>query len=122
MYWLNIEIVKQRDRLRELEATAYDCNAKLTGMPHGTGISDRTGNSGTAIAQLKTLIEINMQKCLDEIASLEEYINSFKDSRVRLIFRLKYINNLTWEEIGLEVGYTERQTRRIHSRNLKDVR
>lgn len=116
---MNLEINKQRERLKELEAAAFDCNAKLSGMPHGTGISDRTGRYGVEIAELKTLIKLNIQKCFYEQRQIERYIDSLPDAKVRLIFRLRYINHLTWDEIGIEIGYTERQAIRIHNKHIK---
>ncbi|MCI8387042.1 MAG: hypothetical protein HFE63_01070 [Clostridiales bacterium] len=42
LYQLNREIEADRQRLTELEAAATSTSANITGMPHGTGVSNKT--------------------------------------------------------------------------------
>ena len=43
-YYLKKEIKEQQRRLAELEAVAINCSTEITGLPTGTGISDKIGN------------------------------------------------------------------------------
>ena len=47
-----------------------------------------------------------------EIAFLEDWLDSVEDPELRDILRLQYINGLTQEQIAVELGYSERTIRR----------
>ena len=79
LYHLKKEIEMQRKRLYELETIAKSCSVRITGMPHGTGISDKVGKYASQIADLKCLLDLNLKKCFFELNRLTEYIQSVGD-------------------------------------------
>lgn len=104
LYYLNKEIKQQKQRLKELEAAATDCTAQITGMPHGNEVGDKVGKYAAEIADLKNLIELNIQKCWYEMNRLNRYIDSVEDSQMRQILTLRYINLYSWGEIEIAIG------------------
>ena len=70
----------------------------LTVMPHGTGVSDKAGSLGAALADIS-----------GQIAYLEEFIAGIDSLRLRLIFRYRFLHNYSWMEVAgmLERGTTE---------------
>lgn len=46
------------------------------------------------------------QKNEDLILQVEDYIASLSDTQIRLILRKRYIENLSWEQIGRQFGKT----------------
>ena len=62
-YYLKREIKEQQRRIAELETLAINCSTKITGLPTGTGISDKIGNYAAQIADLKALLDLNLKKC-----------------------------------------------------------
>lgn len=104
LYYLNKEIKQQKQRLKELEAAATGCTAQITGMPHGTSVGDKVSKYAAEIADLKNLIELNIQKCWYEMNRLNRYIDSVEDSQMRQILTLRYINLYSWEEIEIAIG------------------
>lgn len=121
LYYLKKEIKQQQKMLEELEALATSCTSKITWFPHGTGIDDKIGNYAAQIADLKTLIELNLNKCLCELNRLNQYIQSVEDSDVRTILTLRYSQGLSWQQIAQNMGVlgdgsTERKK---HNRFLK---
>lgn len=120
LYYLKKEIKEQQRRLAELEETATNCSAQITGLPSGRGISDKTGNYAAQIADLKALLDSNLKKCFDELNRLNRYIQSVDDSQMRMILRLRYIQGLTWQRIAFEIGeHDEQYPRRKHNAFLK---
>lgn len=120
LYYLKKEIKEQQRRLAELEETATNCSAKITGLPSGRGISDKTGNYAAQIADLKALLDLNIKKCFCELNRLNRYIQSVDDSQMRTILRLRYIQGLTWQRIAFEIGeHDEQYPRRKHNAFLK---
>lgn len=78
------------------------------------------------IAQLE-LLEADL---LEKQTQVEEYIQQIEKSRLRSIFRLYYIDNLTWEMVAMRMNYmfpkkripfTKDSCRKLHDRFLEKV-
>ena len=121
LYYLKKEIKEQQRRLAELEAAATNCSSKITGLPSGEGISDKVGKYAAKIADLKTLLEQNLERNLCELNRLEKFIKSLENSEMRTILTLRYSQGFSWKQIAesmgnLGDGSTERKK---HNRFLK---
>ena len=104
LYYLNREIAQQKQRLAELEDVATGCTAQITGMPHGSVGGDKVSKYAAEIADLKSLIELNIQKCWYELNRLNRYIASVEDPLIRQIISLRCVNGLPWEQVAASVG------------------
>lgn len=104
LYYLNREIELDRKRLQELEAQAVSCSANITGMPRGSGVSDRVGRCAADIVDLKAIIEAKHTQCVHERNRLERYITGIDDSLLRQIFTYRFVNGLPWEQVAACVG------------------
>ncbi len=120
LYYLKKEIKQQQRRLEELEISATNCTSKITGLPSGKGISDKIGNYVTEIADLKSILDLNLKKCFYELNRLDRYIQSVEDSQMRMILTLRYIQGLSWQKIAYAIGeYDEQYPRRKHNNFLE---
>lgn len=121
LYYLNREIEEQQRRLQELESLATSCTSFITGMPKVKGVVDKLAGYVAEIADLKSLMELNLQKCFYELNRLNRFINGVEDSQMRMILSLRYINGLTWQQIAFSIGeYDEQYPRRKHNAFLKN--
>ena len=120
LYWLNREIELDQERLRDLEAQAYaPPTQKVDGMPHAPGIGDPTATLTAEIEDLRAIIAAKQLQCIHERNRLERYINGIDDSLTRMIFRLRFINGLTWFQVASHVGgNTEDSAKKICYRYL----
>ena len=109
LHWINKEISARKKELDELKSRSLIKGQEITGMPFGTGITDKTCNLAVAIREIEEIIEIKMREMYIVRARIERYINNIDDAEIRLIIRLRCINNMDWESIATEVGY-ERTT------------
>jgi DNA-directed RNA polymerase specialized sigma subunit len=75
---------------------------------------DSEGYNGK-LMRLERRLKRKLEEIMDERERLEEYIESVNDDITRMILRLRYINGLGWNQIGNELGYSERQVRRKHA-------
>jgi len=64
------------------------------------------------VKRLEAKLTKKLAELVDERQRIEEYIENVDNATVRIILRLRHINGLKWEQIGREIGYTERQCRR----------
>ncbi len=99
LYYSKKEIKLQEMRIKELETKAASCTSQISGMPSGSGISDKVGNNAAQIADLKTLLEIDHQKLKLEEKILERYIQSVDDPLIRLIMRYRFAECCGWDEV-----------------------
>ena len=119
LYWINREIKKEKERLAELEAAATNTAAKISGLPHVSGISDKTAIAAQ-IADCKAIIEAKINLSVVEYNKLNRYIASIDDSYIRQILRQRYILGYSWTKVamGLGVKNTPDGVRKAHNRFL----
>lgn len=69
----------------------------------------------------KAQLEMAEEELLELTNEVEEYIQSIEDSRIRRIIRLRYIDNLTWQQVACKIGgmATADSVRMEHNRYLK---
>lgn len=122
LYYLNREIEEQQRRLQELEALATSCTSHITGMPKTQGVVDRLAGYVAEIADLRSLIDLNIKKCFFELNRLNRYISSVDDAQMRLILSLRYINGLSWVQVAVSIGggNTADGVRKAHDRFLAE--
>ena len=70
----------------------------------GKGISDKIGNYAAQIADLKALLEQNLEKSLNELNRLDRYIQSVEEPLVRQIMMYRFIRGYSWGKIALQIG------------------
>jgi DNA-directed RNA polymerase specialized sigma subunit len=90
-----------------------ECNFKLE------GIDKETYNS--KISRLEKKIAKKMHELIEEKDKLLSYIYSVEDSCLRQIMIYRYIDGLTWNDIGNKMGYAEVTIRKKHSEFLKCI-
>ena len=104
LYYLNREIEHLQRQLEELECLAEGTTQVITGMPHGSGTSDKVGRYAVRIADLRSMIDNRKARCWDELNRLNEYIDGVEDSLTRQILTLRYVNGLSWQQVADSVG------------------
>ena len=71
----------------------------------------------------KRLLEVQQKMCIDLRLQIEEFIASIPDSQIRMIFRMRYIQNCTWLEISLKMGATYKEYAQVvHDRYLNKIK
>lgn len=98
---------------------------KITGRPV-TAISRKESLLNKRICRLEELEE----ELLELTIQVDEYIEAIEKSELRIIFRLYYIDDLTWYQVALrmnqnfpkrKVKYTEDNCRMRHNRFLEKL-
>lgn len=124
---LHKRIVKTEDDIRKIEeegevtdSVKGGCGGiqsfKITGFPVPE-YSKKRSLLLVRKAKLKSL-EYDLLELTNEI---EEYISSLDDSRIRRILRFRYIDDMTWAKVAVNMGgyTTEESVRKEHDRFLE---
>lgn len=118
-----LEVEKQQIEL-ELQRIASIMRsprtANLDGMPRSPGTGDPVARMVLQYAELENRYLVLRGRLAAEQAHVEEMIESL-DPRARRLLRLRYIDGLTWEDVGEAMGYSERQANRIHDDALEKL-
>ena len=100
--WLNTAKAQLMD-------AATSTTAKLNGMPHGSGVTDKVGGLAAEIADLDSQIE-----------QITDWIAGIRDPRTRLVFRLRFFRALSWKEIAKITHTTTDTVKAIVYRYLRE--
>ena len=104
LYWLDREIQNQEERLAALELEARNIVSKLSDMPKKQGVSDKIGTLAGEIADLKALINLNIQKRWYERNQIIRYIMAVDDSLMRQILIARFVDGKNWLQVAESVG------------------
>ena len=92
------------------------------GMPmgRGSGKSDPILNVVAQHIHLQERYQAKLAELAAAQAQIEELIESLEPME-RKLFRHRYIEGLTWEEVCVAIGYSWRQTHNIHGAALDRI-
>ena len=95
LFWLNREIADLQRRAADIEERTG------SGMPKGGGTGTGKVEAGAIeCADLYAQIVEMQRKCEHERERLTQYINDIPDSFIRQIFRLKFLDCMTWDAVA----------------------
>lgn len=105
LYYLNREIEMDQRRLEELRTKAESPGSPCyDGMPKSTALDSKVERYAAEIADLEAIIAAKQEQCIHERKRLERYINDIDDSRLRMIFKLRFVKGLQWSQVAAHIG------------------
>jgi len=124
------------DRIRELNARINDALAhkidcdtlkaqKLSGMPHGTRLSDPTFEAVQRIIDkwdkdIREMAE-EVNQLIDRKRAVEKALKALNRTEYRLI-ELHYFCGMSWERVAVRVNYNISHVWRLHGQALAKMR
>lgn len=120
---LGFRIQTIREEIAAIEAERGALAISIDGLPHSSGISDRTGRLAARLADelgamQEQLVELNTDYWSKRQVIVKQ-INSLDDAVCVRILKLRYVGGYSWEEIASDMGYTWRHTCRLHGYALQ---
>lgn len=90
---------------------------KITGYP----FPEESRKQGLLLRR-KAALEAKEEELLELLSDVEEYINSIEDSRIRRIFRYRYVDNMSWVRVAIQMGgkHTADSCRMAHDRYIEE--
>lgn len=120
---LRERLERDEEILESLRAAACPGAQVLTGMPHAPGIRDKVGDLAVEISDMEERIRFLQKEIAQEKKSIEVFINTVQDERLRMIFRLRFLRCLTWQATADILGwaYSEDSVKRLCYRYLEST-
>ena len=103
LYHLNRELLLWEAELTRLEneSIVRSPNMEAISKP---GVSDKTGELATKIADCKAMIEAILDDIQVERMEMIKFIESVPDSLIRQILYHRFVEGLTWQGVADKVG------------------
>lgn len=118
---IKAELRQIESRLDELEAPLYSAGATpITGMPmppSRAGTESRQERLADQTMELREYYNDKQKELAEKQLAIERAIDALKPMH-RMVLRLRYIEGLSWDEVCTCMGYSWRQTHRIHAEAL----
>lgn len=80
----------------------------FNGMPRSGNIADKTGEMAALVADIEVMLKDRKYRCMFMRKKIERFIDSIEDSETRTIVRLRAIDNLSWRDIAIKLGKSDR--------------
>lgn len=106
LYYLKIDIENIKEEIRSLPTIT---SPLLSDMPHGTDIGNPIEQYFLKKEKLIEKLNQKIDKYTEELIRIENIIDTIDDIEIRTIARMRFIQNMKWEEIGEQMNY-ERTT------------
>lgn len=114
IYYINLEIKSiQQDLANLRESRVYYKSNIITDMPRGGGGNVNAEDEFlTKEMELERLLKHSLRELQTERMRMETFLTSVTNAEMRLILRLRCINNMTFGEIGIRLGMDRRTVSR----------
>lgn len=116
---LGMEIDRKLEEYARLRAWALRISPVLSGMPKGSGITDRVGNVVERLIEVNETINREIDEYLNRREEISAAIEALEDPTLRTILGLYYLNGATWEEVSQKAHYSYMQVTRLQEKALE---
>lgn len=102
--YINKEIACIQQEIAELKETNFYRPNNITGMPKGGERRDEFVEYAEEMRTLESMLYYSLKKLQMKRQEIESFFQTIEDPELRLIMRMRTVNNMKWEEIGRELG------------------
>lgn len=118
LYYIKIDIENIKEEIKNLPTIS---SSQLTGMPHGTGVSNPIEAYYLKKEALIEKLNQKIAKYTEEMIRIEGVIDRIDDIEVKAIARMRFVQCLKWEEIGDKIHLDRTNCARKLKKYIKDM-
>ena len=117
-YYLKQEIKQIEDKIEEIDSTFMRASL-INCEKFERKLSNPQEKRMILIEKYEQKLEIAINKSIEELIKIEEFINSIEDPENRMIFRYRYIELKSWNEISILIHISRSAIFERHNKILK---
>ena len=122
-YRLDQRIGSKLEMVKSLNELATRCTSTLTDMPRNPSKSiSPMADVVMKIIDLQDEITRDLERLVDLKREISLVIREVDCNEYRMILEKRYISNMAWPEIAVELGYNLRHLYRLHDAALNKVK
>ena len=104
--YLDMQINSKIEQIRNLNELATKATTVYSDMPHSPNRNtSRMEETVVKIIDLESEIDRDIDALVDLKREIQAVINNVEDEKYRILLELRYINQMSWEEIAVHLGY-----------------
>lgn len=96
-------------------------NSVSDGMPHATSDESKVETSSIKIVELTEKINAEIANLDKTMAAVEKVIEDIPNFKGQTIFKLRYINGMSFSKIADMMGVSERNVFQVHKRIIQKL-
>lgn len=106
LYYLKKKIEMDEREIEDMRTQAENFTVPLTLAKPSNKHSDgsRVERSAVEIADRTRILDAKLTQYRNERAKIEEYIDGIKDYHMQLIFKYRFVECLSWNEVADKIG------------------
>lgn len=109
-------------QVESLRSLAKKVTAVYSDTPHTTAPDNhRLEKIISNIVDLENEIDTDIDKFVDLKREIKSVISEVKDVKYRTLLEMRYLSQMTWEQIAVQLGYDSRYIRKMHGRALQKI-
>lgn len=117
-YYPKQEIKQIEDKIKEIDSTFMRASL-INCEKFERKLSNPQEKRMILIEKYEQKLEIAINKSIEELIKIEEFINSIEDPENRMIFRYRYIELKSWNEISSLIHISRSAIFERHNKILK---
>ncbi|MGN1379973.1 MAG: DUF1492 domain-containing protein [Bacilli bacterium] len=117
-YYFKQEIKQIEDKIKEIDSTFMRASL-INCEKFERKLSNPQEKRMILIEKYEQKLEIAINKSIEELIKIEEFINSIEDPENRMIFRYRYIELKSWNEISSLIHISRSAIFERHNKILK---
>ena len=102
LYYIKQDIENIREEIKNLSEIS---GMSMSGMPKSNMVGDPVFNLILKKEKLIEKLNKKIEKYLDELIRVENIIDEIEDIEIRTMARMRFIQNMKWEDIGNKLNY-----------------
>ena len=118
LYYLRIDIETIK---KEIENIPTISSPQITGMPHGTEISNPVVSYVLKKEELTERLNQKIARYTEELVRIENVIDKIDDAEVRAIARMRFVQCMKWEDIGEKIHLDRTNCARKLKKYIKNM-
>ena len=115
------DVVRLEKQLEELRLNKISPSVINDGMPHGTDIGDLSDYAARVDKIEREIIAARYER-ISAYQRVQRCIEAVEDEREKDLLTYRYLKGESWECVAVSLGYSWKQTHRIHSRALENFK
>ena len=106
--------------IEEIRESKTSISIQYDDMPHAHNVTDLSDYAAKVDTKLRELMELKDKKT-NLLDTIMDAVNGMKDEAEKDVIVYRYIREMSWEDIANNIGYSTKQTCRIHENALEHI-
>lgn len=116
LYYLNVEIRELKNELQQMKDKSLLRGHEINDIPCRSDVTDKVADWAVKAADIKRMIDEAITKSLQLRERIELFISEIEQTELRIILRMRVLDNMSWYQIGDELDMDRRTAQKRYQK------